>query len=302
MKRFAFFLLTLSLLALALAGCAPAAPSALTDGLGREVKLDAVPQRIVSLAPSNTELLFALGAGEQVVGRDDFSDYPEAAKALPAAGGSMGDYNYETIVSLKPDLVLMTGINTPEQVKALEDLGITVYYLPNPVSLDDLFVNIETVGKLTGRGAEAEKLAADLRARLQAVTDKLANVTEKPAVFYELVGSEPSKPWTAGAGTFLSQLIGMAGGVNIGDQMPEMYGQMSLEALLVANPQVILLGDAAYGMTPAQVAARAGWEALDAVKNARVLTFDDNLVSRPGPRLIEGLEVLAQLLHPELFK
>ncbi len=302
MKRFTNLMLFISLLAVALAGCAPAAPAAMTDGLGREVKLSAVPQRIVSLAPSNTEILFAVGAGGQVVGRDDFSDYPEAAKALPAAGGSMGNYNYETIVSLKPDLVLMTGIHTPEQVKALEDLGITVYYLPNPVSLDDLFVNIETVGKLTGRSAEAEKLNAELRGRLKAVNDKLAGVTDKPSVFYELDGSEPSKPWTAGGGTFLSQLISMAGGVNIGDQMPEMYGQMSLEALLVADPQVILLGDAAYGVTPEQVAVRAGWEALTAVRSNRILTFDDNLVSRPGPRLIEGLEVLAKQLHPELFK
>lgn len=306
MKRLLPLISIFILLAVLASACGSAVPTAatvtLTDGLGRTVDLSAPAQRIVSLAPSNTEILFAIGAGAQVVGRDDFSDFPEDAKKLPAVGGSMGNYNFETIASLKPDLVLAAEINTPEQVKALEDLGIKVYYLSNPKSLDDLYANLRTVGSLSGHDKEANELADQLAARVKKVQETLANNTVKPTVFYELDGSEPAKPWTTGAGTFLSQLMVMAGGVNVGDKMEGQYGQMSLEVILAENPDVILLGDAAYGTTAEQVKTRAGWEGLKAVKDNQILTFDDNLVSRPGPRLVDGLETLAKLLHPDLFK
>jgi iron complex transport system substrate-binding protein len=131
-----------------LTACGGASPASgnltFTDGLGREVKLDGPAQRVVSLAPSNTEILFAIGAGSQVVGRDEFSDYPEKAKALSSVGGSFGEYSIEAIVALEPNLVLAAEINTPELVKQLEDLGLTVYYLKNPVTLEEMYVNLET--------------------------------------------------------------------------------------------------------------------------------------------------------------
>lgn len=307
MKRLTIIVIISILAALLLSACGPAATPApaeitYTDGLGRSVALAAPAQKIVSLAPSNTEILFAIGAGAQVVGRDEFSDYPAEAKALPSVGGSMGTYSLETIASLKPDLVLAAEINTPEQVKALEDLGVRVYYLSNPTDLDGLYANLEIVGQLTGHETEAEALAASLQARVQAVQEKLMPISSVFTVFYELDGSDPAKPWTAGAGTFLSQLISMAGGSNVGDRLQGDYAQMSQEELLVANPMVILLGDAAYGVTAEQVAARPGWEALAAVQQGRIYPFDDNLVSRPGPRLVDGLEQIAKLLRPELFK
>lgn len=307
MKRLTIIVIISILAALLLSACGAAATPAaasitLTDGLGRSVALAAPAQRIVSLAPSNTEILFAIGAGAQVVGRDEFSDYPAEAKALPSVGGSMGTYSLETIASLKPDLVLAAEINTPEQVKALEDLGVRVYYLSNPTDLDGLYANLKIVGQLTGRETEAEALAASLQARVQAVQEKLMPISSVFTVFYELDGSNPAKPWTAGAGTFLSQLINMAGGSNVGDRLQGDYAQMSQEELLVANPMVILLGDAAYGVTAEQVAARPGWDALAAVQQGRIYPFDDNLVSRPGPRLVDGLEQIAKLLRPDLFK
>ncbi len=308
MKRFFKILLILSLFSLLLAACiAPApAPSTppieLTDGLGRAVTLDAPAQKIVSLSPSITETLYAIGAGSQVIGRDEFSDYPAEARQLPSVGGSFGDYNYEAIASLQPDLVLAAEINTPEQVQSLENLGLKVYYLSNPTDLESMYASLEILAALTGRQAETQTLVSDLRSRVQAVDEKLAAITEEPLVFYELDASEPAKPWTAGAGTFLDLLIQQAGGRNVGAALGSAWAQISQEELLVQNPQIILLGDAAYGITPESVAARTGWGVISAVENGRIYPFDDNLVSRPGPRLVDGLEKLAEIIHPELFK
>ena len=277
-------------------------PIEITDGLDRRVSLPAPAQRIVSMAPSNTEILFAIGAGGQVVGRDEFSDFPTQASSIPSIGGGFGDYNNEAIVNLQPDLVIAAEINTPEQVKALEDVGVTVFYLANPTSLDGLYSNLTTVAQLTGHETEAAKLVDSLKARVSAVAEKISQVSEHPRVFYELDATDPNAPYTAAGGTFIDTLIGMAGGENIAHDMDGQYVQVSGEELLIRNPVIILLGDAAYGITPQMVIARPGWEAIDAVKNQKIFEFDDDLVSLPGPRLVDGLETLAKILHPELFQ
>jgi iron complex transport system substrate-binding protein len=302
-RKILFGLLTLTL---ALAACTPATEPAssgmtFTDGLGRTVTLPGPAQKIVSMAPSNTEILFAIGAGPQVVGRDEFSDYPAEAKALPSIGGSMGQYSYEQVAALKPDLVLASGINTPEQVKALEDLGITVFYLGNPSTLEEMYANLELVAQLTGRETDAAALVESLKARVKAVDEKVAPLSYAPVVFYEIDASDPNKPYTTGPGTFIDLLIARAGGMNL-PGLTDAYPQVSLEQIVLADPAVILLGDAFYGTTPEIVAARPGWSEIAAVKENRVLPFDDNLVSRPGPRLVDGLEALAQAIHPELYK
>jgi iron complex transport system substrate-binding protein len=243
-----------------------------------------------------------VGAGSQVIGRDEFSDVPPEAKTLPSVGGSMGKYDLEKIASLKPDLVLAAEINTPEQVKALEDLKITVYYLSNPTDLPGMYANLVTVGKLTGHQPDAEKLVESLKVRVKVVEDKMTGVASQPKAFYELDATDPAKPWTTGPGTFMDQLIKMAGGENAAAKLNVAWGQISQEELLIQNPDVILLGDAAYGITADQVKQRPGWNKIKAVVDSNIQTFDDNLVSRPGPRLVDGLEILAKLLHPELFK
>lgn len=326
-RKFAFLFLIFSL---ALGACAPivtptpaptaapteaatlAAPTAeptaaalnFTDGLGRAIQLAAPAQKIVSLAPSNTEILFAIGAGAQTIGRDMFSDYPEAAKTLPDVGGSMGEYNLEAITALQPDLVLAAEINTEAQVKELEDLGLTVYYLKNPVTLDEMYANLKVVAELTGHSVEAAALIESLQTRVSAVTEKIAAAAEKPAVFYEVDGSDPAKPYSAGPGTFIDALITLAGGANLVTLagISDAYPQVSLEQVVATPPDVILLGDAMWGTTPEMVGQRPGWETLPAVSAGKVFAFDDNLVSRPGPRLVDGLENLAKLLHPELFQ
>jgi len=286
---------------------APAATPApelikLTDGLGRTIELAAPAQRIVSIAPSNTEILFAVGAGKQVVGREELSDYPAEAKNVTSIGSVFQKINTEALVALKPDLVLAAEINSPEQVKALEDLKLTVYYLPNPKTFDDLYANLETVGKLTGRSAEAARLNESLKARYDAVIQKLSQAKDAPTVFYEIDATDPTKPFTSGPGTFIDLVITLAGGKNIGAELKDAFAQISSEELVKQNPNVIVLGDALYGVTPESVAQRPGWGTLNAVKGKQVFAFDDNLISRPGPRLIDGLEQMAQLVHPELFK
>jgi iron complex transport system substrate-binding protein len=274
-----------------------------TDGLGREVKLSGPAQRVVSLAPSNTEILFAVGAGKQVVGRDDFSDYPAETGPLPKIG-SLEKLNTEQIVALKPDLVLAAEINSQEQVKALTDLGLTVYYLSNPKTIEDMYTNLGIVAKLTGHEPETAALVESLKARVAVVDEKIKAATAKPVVFYELDSTDPAKPWTAGPGSFIDLLISRAGGVNLTTAagVKESYPQVSVEQVVSTNPDMILLGDAMWGVTVESVGQRPGWEKLKAVTGKQVYPFDDNLVSRPGPRLVDGLEALAKLLHPELFK
>lgn len=298
-------LLITLLFTLLLTACGSASPAAgdltFTDGLGREIKLEAPAQRVVSLAPSNTEILFAVGAGSQVVGREEFSDYPEAAKNVTSIGPAFEALNTELIVSLKPDLVLAAGINSPEQVKTLEDLGLTVYYLSNPHTLEEMYDNLNIVAQLTGHEAETATLIESLKQRVAAVDEKMAPSSSRVSVFYELDSTDPAKPFTAGKGTFITLLIERAGGHNIAADLDD-YPQMSLEQIVAADPAMIILGDSMWGITPEMVAARPGWENLNAVKNGQVVPFDDNLVSRPGPRLVDGLEQLAKLLHPELFE
>lgn len=296
--------LVLTLLIVLLTACAPQSVATggltFTDGLGREVVLPGPAQRVVSVAPSNTEILFAIGAGAQVVGRDEFSDYPAEAASLPSIGGSMGEFSAEAIVALEPDLVLAAEINTPELVKQLEDLGLTVYYLSNPTTLEEMYVNLEIVGQLTGHDVSA--LVESLKERVAAVDEKIAPLSFRPNVFYEIDATDPTKPWTYGPGTFGDLLIERAGGFNIASSAADPYPQWSLEQIVVANPSVIVLGDAMWGVTPESVKERAGWESIVAVQDGNIFPIDDNLISRPGPRLVDGLEALAKILHPGAFE
>ena len=301
--------LILTLLIALLNACAPqTAPTTApaeqsmtyTDSLGRTVTLETPPQRVVSLAPSNTEILFAVGAGSQVVGRDEFSDYPAEAASIESIGGSFGEYNAEAILALEPDLVLAAEINPPELVQQLEDLGLTVYYLGNPTTLEEMYTNLETVAGLTGH--DVTELVDSLKARVAAVDEKIAPLSSRIPVFYEIDATDPTKPWTYGPGTFGDLLIVRAGGYNIGSIASDPYPQISIEQVVAANPSIIILGDSMWGSTAEAVAERPGWDTLKAVVDGKIFPFDDNLVSRPGPRLIDGLEALARLLHPEVFE
>jgi len=280
-----------------------ASPIQLTDGLGQALSFPAPVQRIVSLAPSNTEILFAIGAGSQVIGRDSYSDYPPEALRVKNIGGGFNELDTETILSLQPDLILASSLTPPEQIQALQKLGLTVFALANPRDIDGMYINLLTVASLTGHTGQAQTLIQNLKSRVSNVEQKLANLKSRPLVFYELDGTDPNAPWTTGPGTFIDTLINMAGGDNLGQALKSDWAQISLEELIAKDPAIILIGDAYWGgVTVEAVKARTGWDALSAVKNSQVFPFDDNLVSRPGPRLVDGLEALAAFLHPELFK
>lgn len=288
-----------------LSACAPAATQpadiSFVDGLGREFRLEEPAASIVTLSPPITEMLYAIGAGEQIIARDSFSDYPPAALELTDIGGGFADYDLETIVALDPQLVIAGGINTPELVQSLEDLGMTVYYLSNPGSLEEMLEMMRTLGRISGHEKEADAVAADLQDRIKAVDGALGQDRKPVSVFYELDATDPTKPYTPGPGSFYSHLIARAGGDNIGDDLESEWAQTNLEFILTKDPQFILLGDAMWGVTAEAVAERPGWTALTAVKEGRVLPFDDNLLVRIGPRQVDGLESLARLLHPDLF-
>lgn len=258
-------------------------------------------QRIVSLAPSNTEILFALGADKQLVGRDSFSDFPPEARDVPDVGGGFMALNMEMVVAAKPDLVLVSPLTPPEQLADLEKIGLNAHVVQNPTSFEELFANLEEVAELTGHEDEGGALVAALRTRVEAVNAQVAQAEGNPLVYYELDATDPSAPYTSGPGTFVSLLIESAGGVNFGAELSGEWVQVSVEELLARQPDVIVLGDYTYGgVTAEQVRARAGWQSLSAVQQNRIFIFDDNLISRPGPRLVDGLEAMAKLLHPDV--
>jgi iron complex transport system substrate-binding protein len=279
------------------------APVTVIDQRGKEFTFEEPAARIISLAPSNTEILFAVGAGKQVVGRDTFSDFPAETLSVTDIGGGFGALDTETILASTPDLVLAGELTPAEQIQALEDLGLTVFVLGNPEDLPSMYENLRTVAKMTGHLEETDTLIASLEERVAVVEEKLAGVTERPLVLYEIDGTDPNALWVPGPGTFVDTLITKAGGDNMSAALEGAWVQVSLEKIIEMDPDMILLGDAQWGgMTPEMVAARGGWDALTAVQEGKIYPFDDNLVSRPGPRLVDGLESMAKFLHPELFK
>lgn len=271
-----------------------------TDSLGRQVTLDSLPERIVSMSPSNTEVLFAVGAGDLIVGRDDFSDYPSEALDIPSIGSTYGDLNTEVIVEMEPDLVLAAGITPEEHIAALESVDLNVFVLGNPADFGGLFENLRTAGRITGHEAEAEALASDLETRFDTIVERMEGV-EPVSVFYEVDGTDPSSPWTTGSGTFQDLAIDLAGGANIFSDV-EGWAQVNLEEILVRDPAVIVFADGSFVPTTVDsLKQRSGWAGITAVQNDQVYSMDTDLLDLPGPRLVLGLETMAEILHPELF-
>lgn len=282
---------------------ATAAGVTITDVAGRTVTVAAPPQRIISLAPSDTEILFALDLGPKVIAVDDFSDYPADAKDLPKIGGTNATYNFEQIVALKPDLILATSITPPEAIKKLEELKQTVIVLGTAqTTFESISADIALIGMVTGQADKARQVTDAMQQRLDAIKAKVATVKIRPRVYWELDATDPAKPYSVGSGNFVNDLIVLAGGTNIFEQASLPFLQVSSEQVVVADPEIIILSDAAYGITVESVAQRPGWQVITAVKQQRIEPIDDNLVSRPGPRIVDGLEATAMIIHPEIFK
>ncbi len=271
-------------------------PTVVTDFQGRSVQLPRSVERIVSIGASNTEFLFALGAGDRVVGVDDFSDEPAAALKKEKVGGVK--VNLEKVASLRPDLVITIKFSdgTVERLAA----GGAAVLVVDPQGLGDVARSAVLIGQAVG--ADGRKLADDITRRLQAVKERALTIATKPRVFHEVDATDPAKPYTVGPGSFVHDLIELAGGVNVAARAPSPYPQLSAEELVRADPEVIVLADADYGVTPEQVASRPGWSGIAAVRTKRVYGLSSNLVSRPGPRVGEAAEAYAKLLHPTVFR
>jgi iron complex transport system substrate-binding protein len=274
-------------------------PVTLTDDDGTEVTIDAEPTRIVSLQPSTTEIVYALDAGERVVGKvEDIFGYPPEAADVPIVATFQG-VDVEKVVGLEPDLVLAGGNNgnPPEDIAQLRGFGIPVLVL-YPETLDEILANIELIGAASGQVTEADTLVTDLKADIEAVSEA-TRVVDKPRTFYEI--DAVSDIYGPADDSFLADLIELAGGTPIttGD-VP--FTPIPLETLVTADPEVIVLGSAAYDPTldAAAVAARPGWDVMTAVKDGAVRPADDVIITRPGPRIALGLAALAKAIHPEL--
>ena len=269
-------------------------PLTVTDDAGRQVTIERAPSRIVSIAPSNTELLFALGLDDRVVGVDTYSNFPPEATHKPQMGSYL-EPDLERIVVAAPDLVLATEAHVQTVLPQLESLGLTTVVL-EPANLSGVIADMTLLGRVTDDANRAAALVCALQTRVAALEAKVAGAA-KPRVFFEL---SPDL-YSAGPGSFIDDLIARAGGVNVAAGAGEQWPQLSAEAVVAANPEVILLVDHGAGVTPEQVASRPGWQYVSAVVQHRIVTIDPDLVTRPGPRLVDGLEAIAAALHPDLF-
>lgn len=272
-------------------------PATLTDDEGTAVTLPSEPQRIVALTPAVTETLFAVGAGARVVAKvEDVADYPPAAHDLPVVA-KFGSVDVEKIVALQADLVIAggNGFNPPASVTKLRSLGIPVLVVYAP-DVEGVFKDIELVGSAVGVPGVAKDLTAAMRANFDQV-GAAARSLSKPRTFYEIDATNAI--YGPAQDSFLEAMITLAGGDPITTGSSTAY-EISLETLVKADPEVILLGDAAYGVTADVVAKRPGWAGMTAVKAGAIRPIDDIIVTRPGPRLVEGLRALAKAIHPDL--
>jgi iron complex transport system substrate-binding protein len=279
-------------------------PVEVVDSLGRKVTVARLPERIISLAPSNTELLHAVGAGRQVIGGTNFDNYPPEARSHTSIGGmTPKSINLESVTALRPDLVLATsGVQQPI-IDPLERLGLTVVAL-DATDLAGVAHNVQMVGRLTGHIAEADQLAARFLDRVAAVGRRVAaRRTPRPKVLY-LLHEDPLM--TAGPGTFIGQMIEAAGGINVFGDVTARFPRPSEEEILARAPEVILLTYGAMN-TGSQdnearrraIRSRAGWDRIPAVRDDRIAFIQEDLVSRPGPRLVDGLEAVAEILQAD---
>ncbi len=273
----------------------------LVDSAGREVKVPATVARLVSLSPSATEILYAIGVGEWLVGVDDFSNFPAAAKDLERLGSFTPDL--ERIVAMEPDLVVAAQIISPEIIEQLSSAGVPVW-IADSRDVRGVAASIRGLGVVVGRDSAADVVATELEARLETLADLVTDTIDRPRVFYELDASDPMKPFTVGPGNFVHDLLAMAGGDNVFVDASAPFPQVSFEEVLARDPQVIILADAPFGITATAVKERTGWDVLSAVRNGRILEVTPELgdmISRPGPRIADGLEALARFINPEDF-
>ena len=307
MRDFSSFVRSILLFCLLLIPRAVSGQASVTDDTGTTFTVGNTPQRIVSLIPSNTELLFAVGAGSSVVGVTNYCDYPPEARKIEKVG-DLTAMSLEKVVALDPDLVLASKGNSKELVFSLRALGVPVFVL-DPQTIEEVLDAVGKVGTLTGRAEAARTLVDGYRQRLALVAERIGDLpeNERPRIF---VGSPfRDENWTPGPETYTSAVIRRAGGRNIADDLaPRTWAVYNLEHIVSKNPQV-LLSTLGAGQDPVETRTRylerarslKGWRDLDAVRNERIVLIPENWLLRPAPRLFQAIETLASALHPNLF-
>jgi iron complex transport system substrate-binding protein len=277
------------------------------DDSGVEIGLEAYPQSLISLAPSITEIVFAIDAGDFVIGVTDYDNYPYDFSAWVQAGnmtsvGSFDNPNLEVIAPLDPDLILATGGVLGETITTLRDMGYIVVVL-DPTTIDGVIDNIELAGKLTNKNAEATTLIDDINTRITAVKAIVATATSTPTVYYE-VWYDTTGVWTAGSQAWQNELIDLAGGVNLFTDQDLEYFSTGSEQVITLNPDVMIVpkehGVNFWGSFET-IKDRPGWESITALQTDRIYDVDSDLIARAGPRIAEAIETFAAIFHPELF-
>ncbi|MFJ7731261.1 ABC transporter substrate-binding protein [Lysinibacillus sp. NPDC097231] len=274
-------------------------PITVTDATGKDITLEAAPEKIVSLIPSNTEILFGLGLNNEIVGVTDNDDYPAEATKKEKVGGM--EYNVEQIIALKPDIVFAheSSMSFSEgAIEQLEAAGVKVFVVTNAKDFNETYTTIEQLGRATGKLPEAEKIIANMKAKVEEIQAKLEGVEPKK-VFVE--ASDEPEIYTTGNGTFMNVMLDMIHAENVAADSNDWY-KIDAEQIIVKNPDVIVV---TYNYVPdilTKIPQRAGFETINAVKNKAIVQVDENTTSRQGPRLADGLEELAKAIYPEAFK
>lgn len=257
---------------------------------GVSVTFTEPPARIISLSPGHTEILYAIGAAELLVGADDFSDYPEEARSLPKVG--YAQVNLEQVIELNPDLIIAV-TRQKAAVPEMERLGLKALYLTEATTLDGILDRIQTIGKITNRQESANQLVNHMRLRIQSVVSKIGQHQDRPTVFYEL----SPQYHTVGDRSFIGDILRKLNVRNVGSDIDGTFPQLSSEQIIAANPDFIVLADP-VGVTAESVRERPGWESLTAVRNGSLIMFHNrDIINRPGPRVVEGLEFLAIAIY-----
>ena len=276
-------------------------PLTLTDATKTKVTIEKKPEKIVSLIPSNTEIVFALGLDKEVVGVTDFDNYPEAATKKEKIGGQ--EINVEKIISLKPDLVLAHASwasNAEAGLQQLKDAGIAVFVVNDAQNFDQVFDSIDMIGKATGETVKANEIISEMKEKLEDIKAKASEIKEKKKVLVEV--SPAPEIYTSGKNTFMDQMLRLINAENIANDQ-EGWIKIDQEAMIKRNPDVIVTTYGYYVKNPVdQVLTRKGWETVNAVKNKHVVDVDSDRVTRTGPRIVEGVEDLAKAVYPDIFK
>ncbi|WP_432363599.1 ABC transporter substrate-binding protein [Sporosarcina sp. UB5] len=270
-------------------------PLTLTDAVGNDITIEKAPKTIVSLIPSNTEILFALGLNDEIVGVNDWDDYPAEALEKEKIGGM--EFNVEKIISMTPDIVFAHETIAEEGLEQLRGAGVNVFVVKDAADFEQTYETIETIGKATGKTAEAAKIVEDMKTKVEEVLAKTATVENKKRVFIET--SDVPEIYAPGKNTFMQQILDMIGAENIVTE--EGWAMISPEEIVSQNPDVIVV---MYSYVPnivESVKNRDGFSDITAVKEDAVVQVDENLTSRTGPRLALGLEEVAKAIYPEAF-